>query len=583
MGSLLVPSRRAHIQHHQVILCSFAWAGFAVGVSDRSRKGQNPKGEPSRCRTKNTKPRNAYDVVKYAREFDKGNTIMKNYGDPQSQMCRIGGFLSEVYEDARLVNLAVGEPNPGNLTQIHNEVMKKLECMAYARRCDARIGGYPIPFCCETATLQKIYTLQELRAASVITSLTTSADPVTSGRPAGSEFKESNLTDTEGLREVIEESTDTEMAWQTHTLMITSDREKVRLEALVREQDRALDEVVRQVQEWHLEEVQAIADAVRHTEDGQSIFKCRSASREEDVKRSCEESPEYGSTPRERGCSLHHKSKSDIQYPASPGRRRPSSRSFTPFGHHSHSRPRSLSRHHSQSRSSTPGCSHHRDSTPHTSRKRLVAKTPKPTEATPTQSPAQKTPKLKSLVQRAPATKNYRNPPYHCLNKDPKEFIRYIMGNLDRKAYDAEIRCLAAFYLQATVLARRVITSIITTLVAANRGIHFMALVIPRELMSSLNNPSDAEPPGAPACSEDYQTDVRVHCIREWMYLMHLLQYWYNASLVYTYGGPVRQESKLMLFTFYQINAMLNPHGLFIHMHEVLDNMPWHHYYQAHT
>ena len=52
-----------------------------------------------------------------------------------------------------------------------------------------------------------------------------------------------------------------EMAWQTHTtLMITSHREKVRLDTLVKEQDHAMNEAVRQVQEWHLEEVQAIAD-----------------------------------------------------------------------------------------------------------------------------------------------------------------------------------------------------------------------------------------------------------------------------------------------------------------------------------
>ena len=85
--------------------------------------------------------------------------------------------------------------------------------------------------------------------------------------------------------------------------------------------------------------------------------------------------------------------------------------------------------------------------------------------------------------------------------------------------------------------------------------------------MSLLNNPTDAEPPEAPTCSDDYQMDVRVHCVREWMYLMHLLQYWYDASSVYTYGSPVRQESKLMLFIFYWINAMLNPHGLYIRLH----------------
>ena len=204
-------------------------------------------------------------------------------------------------------------------------------------------------------------------------------------------------------------------------------------------------------------------------------------------------------------------------------------------------------------------------------------------EATPIQSPAQKTPKLKSLVQRAPTTKNYHDPQYNCLDKDPKEFIRYLMRNLDWIAYDAEIRCLADFYSQAIVLARGVIASTITTLVGANRGIHFLAPVIPRELMSSPNNPTDTEPPGAPAHSDDYQMDIRVHCVWEWMYLMHLLQYWYDAGSVYTYGGPVRQESKLMLFVFYRINAMLNPYSLYIHLHEVMDNTPWLSYYQART
>ena len=174
-------------------------------------------------------------------------------------------------------------------------------------------------------------------------------------------------------------------------------------------------------------------------------------------------------------------------------------------------------------------------------------------------------------------------PPYNCLDKDPKEFIWYLMGNLDRKAYDAEIRCLATFHSQATVLARCMIASIITTLVVANQGIHFLVPVIPRELMSLPNNPTDAEPPGAPTHSDDYQTDIRVHCVQEWMYLMHLLQYWYDASSVYTYRGPVRQESKLMLFVFYRINAILNSHGLYIRLHEVMDNTPWLSYYQAHT
>ena len=109
-----------------------------------------------------------------------------------------------------------------------------------------------------------MYTIEELRVASIVTAMTTSADHVISGRPAGSEFEERDITDTEVLCDVVEESTDTEMVWQTHTtLMITSDREKVQLKALIKEQDRAVTEAVRQVQEQHLEEVQAIIDATR--------------------------------------------------------------------------------------------------------------------------------------------------------------------------------------------------------------------------------------------------------------------------------------------------------------------------------
>ena len=88
---------RAHIQHHRIILASLAWCGFAIG---KTRKERNPGGEPSQHRTKNTKPRNAYDIVKYTKDFESGCTIMKMYGDPQAKMYRIGAFLMEVFNNA---------------------------------------------------------------------------------------------------------------------------------------------------------------------------------------------------------------------------------------------------------------------------------------------------------------------------------------------------------------------------------------------------------------------------------------------------------------------------------------------------
>ena len=151
----------------------------------------------------------------------------------------------------------------------------------------------------------------------------------------------------------------------------------------------------------------------------------------------------------------------------------------------------------------------------------------------PTQSPGQKTPKLKSVIQGAPAYQHFPKPLYKCLRKEPKDFIRYLQGSLDRKAYDAEIRSMAILHNSATV-AHRVIASTITALVATTRGIRFMSPVIPMELMNMPNNPTNAELPGPPAHSEDYQSDVRIHCVCEWAYLLKLLQYWHDANSLYS-------------------------------------------------
>ena len=106
-----------------------------------------------------------------------------------------------------------------------------------------------------------MYTAEELRTAGVTTALSTPAN-CPNVRLAGLELEESDITDYEGHREVTEESTDTELSWQMHaTMMITSDQEKHWLEALAREQDRACNEAVKQVQTRHLREVEATADA----------------------------------------------------------------------------------------------------------------------------------------------------------------------------------------------------------------------------------------------------------------------------------------------------------------------------------
>ena len=206
---------------------------------------------------------------------------------------------------------------------------------------------------------------------------------------------------------------------------------------------------------------------------------------------------------------------------------------------------------------------------------------PRPIQPTPTQSSTQTTLKLKSVIQRAPTYQHFPKPPYKSLRKDPKDFIRYIQGSLDRKAYNAEIRSMAVLHNSATV-ACWVIACTMTALVAATRGIRFMSPVIPMELMNTPNNPTNMELPGSLACSKDYQSNMRIHCVHKWAYLLKLLQYWHDADSLYEYGGPVWTEGKLTLLVFYHVNKMLNPENLYIQLHEIMDSTPWRSYYLEH-
>ena len=190
-------------------------------------------------------------------------------------------------------------------------------------------------------------------------------------------------------------------------------------------------------------------------------------------------------------------------------------------------------------------------------------------------------PKLKSVIQRVPTYQHFPKRPYKSLRKDTKDFIWYLQGSLDRKAYDAKIRSMAVLHNSATV-ACQVIACTITALVATTRGIRFMSLVILMELMNTPNNPTNTELPGPPAHSEDYQSNVRIHCVCEWVYLLKLLQYWHDANSLYEYDGPVQTEGKLMLFVFYHVNEMLNPENLYIRLHKIMDGTPWHSYYLEH-
>ena len=115
------------------------------------------------------------------------------------------------------------------------------------------------------------------------------------GQSAESVTGESDVTDTEGARDTTEESTVAEMAWCTvTTLMISTNGKKLHLSTLAREQDRAVTQALQGVQDLHTEDFKATASTTTYSQSiGCTVhLKCCSASHEEVVKRSRDESPE---------------------------------------------------------------------------------------------------------------------------------------------------------------------------------------------------------------------------------------------------------------------------------------------------
>ena len=254
--------------------------------------------------------------------------------------------------------------------------------------------------------------------------------------PAAADVKleyESDFSDNEGGTEMQVESTDVELTWQTHAmLMIMSDSEAFTLAELSQEQDMATNrdttEAVLQVQEQTLNDTQNV-QVKWHKRD---------------------ESPEYGELPCNRGHCCNKRSDAEQQHPAAAAKPTKSMicRSNDPP-------PRSLESGYSVFNQSLT--LHHRKASKSASRKRdHVPRSGMPSlEATPTQSLAQKTPKLKSII-RVPSKESL----YSGLRNRPEKLINHIAGRLSHDWFKAEINTLRHFRDRAAYLAHQLMASV---------------------------------------------------------------------------------------------------------------------------
>ena len=170
----------------------------------------------------------------------------------------------------------------------------------------------------------------------------------------------------------------------------------------------------------------------------------------------------------------------------------------------------------------------------------------------PTQSPAQKNMKLKSIVckvppkeQEAHATSSWqpdRAPPYHSMAEKLEDFTNYIMqsGLMVHDHFMAEIDDLMIFGHERSSIAWQVVVSILYTELAWFNGYPYTFPVIPPQLERRAPYPEGALLPERPKESRSCRAmGLKEHCQVWWHYLLVLLQYWRDASSHFTYRGPL--------------------------------------------
>ena len=214
--------------------------------------------------------------------------------------------------------------------------------------------------------------------------------------------------------------------------------------------------------------------------------------------------------------------------------------------------------------------------------------------STPTQSPAQKNTKLKSIVHKVPpkepeacTTSGWqpdRAPPYQLMAEKSEDFMNYIMqsGLMVHNHFIAEIDDLMIFGHERSSITRQVVASILYTELAWFNGYPYTFPVIPPQLERKAPDPEGAPLPECPKESRSRRAvGLKENCQVWWRYLLVLLQYWKDANSLFTYGGPLRHDSNLLMYVYHHIKCLLCLGKIELQHYSVKSQMRWTSYAQT--
>ena len=209
----------------------------------------------------------------------------------------------------------------------------------------------------------------------------------------------------------------------------------------------------------------------------------------------------------------------------------------------------------------------------------------------PTQSPAQKNMKLKLIVHKVPpkelearATSGWQPngaPPYHSMVEKPEDFMNYIMqsGRMVCNHFIAEIDDLMIFGHERLSITQQVVASILYTELVWFNGYPYTFPVIPPQLERKAPYPEGTPLPECPKESRSHRAmGLKENCQVWWCYLLVLLQYWKDANSPFTYGGPLRHHSNLLMYIYHRIKRLLCLGKIGLQHYSVKSQMPWRSY-----
>ena len=242
------------------------------------------------------------------------------------------------------------------------------------------------------------------------------------------------------------------------------------------------------------------------------------------------------------------------------------------------------------------------------SRKREHAQGTLAATSTPTQSPAQKSFKLKSTVtvvepatrprdhscscnrgrpEVTPVWRPERNAPYHLIgvrevagevNKESeKDLILYFINRFDWDHYAPELNNFGNAFSSNTVYTTRSgMVAAVYFEVAWVRGEKWIFPVIPDKLTNTPMRRKGALPE-RPTCSRGrHADDIKLRCREWWMYFLVLLQSWKDETCTFDFAGALRPDSKVMLFVYWCVKEVLKKAGVTdFHLYQVKNRTNW--------